>query len=275
MYLTRSWGTSATRLRGTGCVGGIMRMSKIMMISAIRKSVPYALSRLHSQHEEYYRRYACTLYSSPLRRVRSTITLPDGKKVIIRPFSLDDSIITEQYGEQETYLRPEPNSVVLDIGAHIGIFTVKVSSIPGITVHAFEPFPRNYALLKQNVLLNKLQNVLLYDCAIGGRCGTASLNYDNGSTVSASIVRKESKGIPVMMKTIDSLGLARIDFIKLDVERAEYDALLGGLETIGTQYPVISMEVHGKENPRLCTNLLESLGYTVNHRGRYLHAKVK
>jgi|SRR6266852_2656769 len=69
----------------------------------------------------------------------------------------------------------EEDDIVVDIGAHVGVFTVFAASWTQNTVYAFEPFPGNFEILKRNISVNKLCNVVLYRSAVADKVGSAAL----------------------------------------------------------------------------------------------------
>jgi FkbM family methyltransferase len=70
-----------------------------------------------------------------------------------------------------------PGDTVFDIGAHIGFYTLLLARLvgPAGKVLAFEPDPANFALLQQNVVLNRYANVALYNLALSSQAGSAAL----------------------------------------------------------------------------------------------------
>src|SRR5262245_21238698 len=60
----------------------------------------------------------------------------------------------------------EADDVLLDIGANIGLYSLYAAVESSLLVYSFEPFPSNYAVLVQNVALNKLQNRVLPVCIV-------------------------------------------------------------------------------------------------------------
>ena len=88
------------------------------------------------------------------------------------------------------------DDIVIDIGAHLGFFTIKVAkaAING-TVYALEPFSVHYRLLEENIVSNKIKNVRLYNQAINDKAGKLSFFYtmlgDPGDTSLFKINPKE------------------------------------------------------------------------------------
>jgi FkbM family methyltransferase len=133
--------------------------------------------------------------------------------------------------------------VVLDIGANIGYFTMLASKCAGPQgkVFAFEPDPRNYALLKRHRDTNSCANVRIEEIAISDENGSASLNlYDEseenaGTSSITSFNNQQRKVVVVKTMTLDSYIKqirGNIRLIKIDIEGAEVGAIRGCVETI-------------------------------------------
>jgi FkbM family methyltransferase len=64
------------------------------------------------------------------------------------------------------------DDVLLDVGANVGMYSIYAASLRGAVVHAFEPESQNYAILNQNILLNRLdRQVTAYCVALSDRAG--------------------------------------------------------------------------------------------------------
>lgn len=127
----------------------------------------------------------------------------------------------------------KPGQVVLDIGAHIGYYTLILSDIVGKDgwVFAFEPDKKNFEILKKNVEINGCKNVTLVNAAVTSRTGKITL-YDGGGKSSNPTIG--DNGNPGTTE-VDCVSLDSyfqflphvIDFIKMDIEGAEVYALAG------------------------------------------------
>jgi len=141
-----------------------------------------------------------------------------------------------------------PGMVFVDIGANIGFFTLLARSIVGSKgrVYAFEPNPRNVALLDLSLRANSFQDVELFPFALAdsarlfvydaqGSNGVIT-SFDGNLRISAasSLIRS------VCMDRV--LPLDRCDVLKIDVEGAEGLALKGALGTIRSHHPRIFSE---------------------------------
>lgn len=124
------------------------------------------------------------------------------------------------------------SGTVVDLGANIGAFTLDMTRrLPGITVHAYEPDPDAFALLRDNVEANSLtQRVHAWNEAVAGAAGTLTLWRGDGSIASSAHLRGSARGerrdVPaVTLKTVVDRCAGRIAVLKIDCEGAEADIL--------------------------------------------------
>src|SRR3989442_2216228 len=111
-------------------------------------------------------------------------------------------------------------SVVVDIGANIGWFTL-CSAKRATQVHAFEPDSKSLELLRRSIASNGFHNVRLYPHAVGEREGMARLFLADGSNKGAhSLVRQVgTRELVVPVDTLDTVFATKtIDILKIDVE---------------------------------------------------------
>jgi FkbM family methyltransferase len=150
----------------------------------------------------------------------------------------------------------------LDIGAHIGYFSLLASMVVGTEgkVFAFEPEDKNYRQLIKNACLNGLENIESFNCALGAENGECDLfiNLDNDGGHALWDVcehplhgksRANKTRQKVKMKTIDSIfqniDLGCRTIIKIDTEGSEYDTIVGGVDTIRRyKIPYIICEIN-------------------------------
>ena len=175
-----------------------------------------------------------------------------------------------------------PGVIAIDGGANIGAFTVDWSK--GMAYYgqiiAIEPQERIFYALAGNVTLNNCINAVCIHAAIsdtngvidmpvpnyeapGNFGGVSYLNAHNGSG------QNIKDTAPVRCLTIDSLDLARCDFIKFDLEGMEMKALAGAEETIRACNPVLFVEHHysGMDN---IMSFIEPFDYKVFRFGMNL-----
>lgn len=142
----------------------------------------------------------------------------------------------------------QPGWHIIDIGAGLGDFAIDAAQ-HGAWVCAYEPFPESFDLLKQNLSLNKIENVLPIAEAVSGRAGTLQLEM-SGAAVQhkTTSVRGERKTISVPAITLDKalsrLNGFRCDLLKMDCEGAEYDILMMADESCWQRIDQIVLEYH-------------------------------
>ncbi len=146
--------------------------------------------------------------------------------------------------------------VILDIGAHLGLFAcyaAKVINSEG-KIYAFEPAPSTNALLQKTISINKMNNVIEGRSeAMGlksGKCVfyVSRLKGDNTNSLVEYVSDRNLTGIEVPVSTIDdfvkSKELKQVNFIKIDVEGAEFDTLRGGENTFKNLRPTCILAIH-------------------------------
>ena len=145
-----------------------------------------------------------------------------------------------------------PGMAVLDIGANIGVFSMLSAHLVGAAgaVLAIEPNPANARLIEASRRLNGFDHVTVLQMGAGRRPGLLALNttHSNGTTSEPDgALEQLLQAQTVACMPVDALVSAswagrRVDMIKVDVEGAEYNALLGAAGVIGRDRPVIVTE---------------------------------
>lgn len=131
-----------------------------------------------------------------------------------------------------------PDDVFLDIGAHIGYYTVVAARLVGPSghVYAFEPSPASYRMLRRNIELNRLRNVTAFELAVGASTGRATLyegpRHNSGlATLNPVFAAKHNSAheVAVDVRPVASVvpeeDLARVRVLKIDVEWQELEVL--------------------------------------------------
>jgi FkbM family methyltransferase len=129
--------------------------------------------------------------------------------------------------------------IAIDGGAHVGAY-VRIMSSHFETVYAFEPAPDTFEALRQNIIDWGLCNrVILHNEALSDVIEKVGLSLKLGGR---SVSRTISGPGNLHAVTIDSLNLQNVDFIKLDIEGYEYQALTGARETLLHCQPAVMFE---------------------------------
>jgi FkbM family methyltransferase len=155
----------------------------------------------------------------------------------------------------DRHFHPKPGETVVDVGAHIGQFSVR-AGIAGASVVAIEPNPSTFATLTANLELNRIENARPMNVALGAAPGSAQLHsligyegFDSlDSEWTASFPRLPAREYTVPVTTLDrvvtDLSISEIDWLLVDVEGTECDVLRGGEESLRHSSNVI-VEVSG------------------------------
>lgn len=158
---------------------------------------------------------------------------------------------------------------VFDVGGYEGIFTLFFARRVGRDgqVVTFEPNPRSFAKIAENVRLNGFDNVRLRPLALGSTPGRATLVFPADETARGSLeasiadqIRQEKAvvTVDVQLDTLDNQvasGLPGPDFVKIDVEGLERDVLEGMTTLLATRHPRLYIEMHGADDERKLENL--------------------
>ncbi|MBO94573.1 MAG: hypothetical protein CMI32_06720 [Opitutales bacterium] len=161
---------------------------------------------------------------------------------------------------------------VLDIGAHIGLVSLPLSTVVATdgTVYAFEPATGNSAYLFQHLAMNKISNVEVVSNLVGAesldRVDFFESNDDSGmNTIAETGIRHGYASTKKRQITLDNFCKDRRlkpELIKIDAEGAEVGILKGAIETLRLHKPIIFLSVH----PR---HIIE-LGSTVDDLEQFL-----
>lgn len=175
-------------------------------------------------------------------------------------------ILNGTYEREQTRLFQEhirPGATVLDVGAHVGYYTLlsAVLAGPGGKVHAFEPNPANADFLRRHVRINRLGNVRVEQAAVSDRAGRARFDFGTGSGTGHLA---DAGALEVRTLRLDDYcaehGLAPTA-VKIDVEGAEMSVLKGARETLARHHPTLFLSTHGAEVHAASLAFLSGLGY--------------
>jgi FkbM family methyltransferase len=150
--------------------------------------------------------------------------------------------VDEQFDIQILHRYLKEGMTFVDLGANVGFYTFVARSLVGDKgrVFAFEPFPRNAQLIRASIRENSFTNVTIVEAAVSDRNGKASFHLSPDANSEHSLLDLDFKyngqqrpaKIDVDLVTIDSffeknVGDKKVDFIKMDIEGSEYEAVKG------------------------------------------------
>jgi FkbM family methyltransferase len=155
--------------------------------------------------------------------------------------------------------------VFYDVGANVGFYSLLAAVLtePGL-VYAFEPLPANLVFLKRHLELNNMQEVNVFEVAISDEVGTACFEAEK----SRAMGKLQGRGdLQVSTSTLDALvsdgKIIPPNFIKMDIEGSEFDALIGAKVCFARYRPKLYLSTHGPEVHNECYRLLSSWDYHI------------
>jgi FkbM family methyltransferase len=221
------------------------------------------------------------------RRGTAVARLPNGLSMRLESEG-DDWITNQVYWRGWTADEPEAaplyfafakrSSVVMDIGAHVGLYSIIASlANPAAHIYAFEPLQQTQDRMRVNLVKSSATNVEVIPCAISDLVGTSDLYCAHrGIALSSSLslgfmtnsVTTPLIPISVPVNTIDEFCRSRqiggVDLIKLDIEGLEPQALRGMSTLFATSRPPIFCEVLATSGTHAELNLMiRQLGYNI------------
>ena len=159
------------------------------------------------------------------------------------------------FGDYEQKLRTmldrevTPGSVVLDIGANIGVVSVYLSRLVGPTgrVFSIEPLRENHALLLRNAASNGAAEIIRAEhCALGADHREIEIRFDEDTTNwgNTSLHNQTGRSVQrVPMQTLDSLweqwGRPHVRLVKMDVEGYESEVFAGASRLLSEDPPEV------------------------------------
>lgn len=175
---------------------------------------------------------------------------------------------TYEYEKQHLFADTiESGSVVYDIGANVGFYTLLASILVGPQGHvvSFEPAPRNLRWLKRHLRLNRIKNVTLVEAAVSDCSGETFFEQETTGFMGHLSTTGGKNAVRVATISLDELleqdRIPVPHYLKIDVEGAEVILLRGAKKLLAAHKPTIFLATHGKQVHRECCDLLISAGY--------------
>jgi len=167
------------------------------------------------------------------------------------------------------------NNTIFDVGANIGVYTLLASQLigKGGRVHSFEPLPDVNTLLHFNVSRNHCKNVTVNQVAVGDQNGVVQIfiNAQNalsslGNTHRGNVVDIKTVKMLTLDSYAESVGISRVDFLKIDVEGFEGHVLRGAAKLLDASPDLIVMSELAKKN-------FAPLGFSIDETLNWMRAR--
>ena len=173
----------------------------------------------------------------------------DGQTFKVDPRDFGVTLELHSTGTYEPFTRGlcleslEPGMVFLDIGAHVGLYSLPASKRVGHQgrVIAFEPHPSNRSLLMENIDRNHVENVTVVPAAVSDEPGQMHLQVSTFNPGDHRLYRERSSGVQTVETAVvsvdswlESAGMETVDMIKMDVQGAEANVLAGMRRTLAS-----------------------------------------
>lgn len=220
----------------------------------------------------------------PLRIVLGTVTARGGVREIVagplRGYSLvlgpgdRNAYIVDRHERSIVDLAArlcQPGFCVLDIGAHIGYFSLLFAIKAGPTgrVVTIEPNPANVAKIRAMVAANGLRNLELIPVAVSDEDGELPFVTEETGQMGHLVTRDQpapgTNAVVVRVARLDDLarvhGIDRVDLIKMDIEGAEVKALAGMAGLLDRFRPTVICEWHPRQAGASYVDVFDRLGY--------------
>jgi FkbM family methyltransferase len=236
---------------------GIIVAAKVCP-SITRSLLTLAVNRLWIPAEA--RQFVTRLANELNHRIVAIATLSNGDHIqVVWNDFIGQEIYYHGCYEPETVAMIEGSlragSVFLDIGAHVGQYSVIAARKVGLggAVHAFEPDSDTFRLLSKNVAA--MANVHANQIALSDRDGTATFYLADTTHIGFNSLRKPhecatERTCSVTVQTLDRYlaehGISHVDFIKMDVEGGELNVLSGATHLLDVSKPAVLLEFNPK-----------------------------
>ena len=225
-----------------------MRSVKDRIFGLLPEELKATIQPIHSRIRRIIKRGQFD--ASPGLRIQSM----GGFQVAYRKGTADERVLRHSFDHDIFFsgipeYKPAKDHVIIDVGAHIGTFSLLASSrVPLGKVFAIEASEDSFNLLRINVALNTATNVSVHHLALSDRRGQCMLYHDT-STWGHTIVKPLSpKGETVKCCTLpdflESNDIDRCHFIRLNCEGAEFPILLSTPSSVLQQCRIILVLYH-------------------------------
>ena len=228
-----------------------------LLLCALAFSIPRRLTSKSSKLNRSIMCFANRVSNNTVINVNTTyFVLVDAEAFVIMLPTFEDWTYNT--------ITPIKDGVFLDVGAHIGKYTLPLAREFGKVI-SIEAHPDNFKALKEGIRLNGLSNVLAINIAAWDLDGEIDLYVNEKSGWHSAKSDGGTGSIKVPARELDGLladiTVERLDWVKVDVEGAELEVLRGLKKSIINFKPKIIFENLGGSD--MAGDFLKSNGYSI------------
>lgn len=249
--------------------------SKVLFVKLVKLYLGFSLS--HSKLDEY------SLFEKKIWEELETKAQKDIQEAVTNDYLLDriETYLLKGY-EYKDVCKAENGDYVLDCGAYTGNTSIYFSSLVGQNgkVFCFEAMPQTYTKLCDNI--SDYNNIVPYNYAICDREKTLKFTQEAspGSTVCPDFTEDTIEVQGISIDTfVKKNKIKKIDFIKMDIEGSELNALVGCTETCKKFNPKLAVCIYHKAEdwiniPKKILELNKNYKFYIKHNSNMLHETV-
>jgi len=222
-----------------------------------------------NKRDEIYRKHDFSFLSCSRSKPQKT---PAGFLCLPRDSTDDfELLFMPREKKVQPYLKINDAEIFVDVGANVGYYSLKNANEhrdDEIRVIAVEANKENFEALVRNVKCNKFINIVCINKAVSDTkgfgtlykhqknglnlCGRSSLVYKNNESNQPSNYDQQIETVEMdtLDNILDSLGIKKVDLLKIDVEGAEITVLEGSKETLKNVQRLV-IEIHGDNLPKV------------------------
>lgn len=170
------------------------------------------------------------------------------KEYVFPVRNFEASVLYYKHGiseiEQE-HLNTLHEKSIIDVGGFIGDSILVLNELEPKNIYSFEAISHHYELLKKTLTINKIENVIPVNHALGSHTGTTTMSV--AESISSIVDMGDIDSVLVDMITLDNYvekHKIEVGLIKVDIEGAETGFIRGSIETIKSQKPVILLSIY-------------------------------
>ncbi len=209
----------------------------------------------------------------------------DGFDVAFRKGTADELVIADSFDHDMFFpgvpeYRPAEGDTIIDVGAHIGTFSLLAASKVGSgKVYAVEACEESFKLLRVNADLNRRASISSHHLALADKEGTCTLYHDAGNWGHTTVARPTGSSETVEACTLATFfernGIEECNFLKLNCEGSEFPILLSApvsvLKRIGAMLVLYHCDLWGRNTEADLVSHLEASGFACAIRNQTAH----